>query len=139
MKKKGIMQKIHNDILRTVSFIAGCAVVLMAVDEEPETINYIVIGISVVWLMLFFHANADYFERRQMYSYFSTMRPVSIGTYPTNHKVLDVQNFSKAKQIDEINHHAWGIISFDEKLTEREQEMYELVPCDHPERYKGMH
>ncbi len=78
-----------NDILRTITAIAACATVLMMLDESPTWINIVVVCISCAWLILFFHANARYFARRQLYSYYQGVYP---GKNFTLWKILLVRN-----------------------------------------------
>ena len=58
--------------------------------------------------------------------YFSTMRPVSIGTYPKE-GMQEFKNFRKRKYIREIEQEAWGILKYDRELTPEECKKYELV------------
>lgn len=131
---KKFFRHLHNDVLRMITLVAACAFVLIGFSEEPIWKIITVCAISGAWMLLFFHANAGYFGRKQMYTYYSTMRPVGIGTYPSDRKVLAVHNFNEPIQVEEIHHHAWGIIGFEGKLTAKEQDIYDLVPCEHPER-----
>ncbi len=71
------------------------------------------------------------------YRYFSTMRPVSIGTYPNNGKVVEIHNFDSRKMIPKIQREAWGYIDYSEPLTEKEALSYELVaerPADYEDK-----
>ena len=61
------------------------------------------------------------------YRYFSTMRPVSIGTYPNNGKVVEIHNFDSREMVKSIGHEAWGYIDYLEPLTEKEALSYDLV------------
>lgn len=61
------------------------------------------------------------------YRYFSTMRPVSIGTYPNNGKVVEIHNFDSRKMVSKIQREAWGYIDYSEPLTEKEALSYDLV------------
>ena len=58
--------------------------------------------------------------------YYSTLRPVSIGTYPKG-GAIEIVNFDNRKHIDEINHAAWGYIIYDRELTPDEAAAYDLV------------
>lgn len=61
------------------------------------------------------------------YRYFSTMRPVSIGTYPNNGKVVEIHNFDTRQMVKSIGREAWGYIDYSEPLTEKQISDYELV------------
>lgn len=61
------------------------------------------------------------------YRYFSTMRPVSIGTYPNNGKVVEIHNFDSREMVKSIGREAWGYVDYSEPLTEKEISSYELV------------
>lgn len=68
--------------------------------------------------------------------YYSTLRPVSIGTYPKD-GMVDFENFDKRRYVKEIDHEAWGILHYDRKLTEEECRSYDLVaPTEKPEPFK---
>lgn len=61
------------------------------------------------------------------YRYYSTQRPIGPGTYPTDHKILNVENFGKIAETKGIK--AWGYIEFDSPLTDEDQFIYDLVPA----------
>ena len=44
------------------------------------------------------------------YRYFSTMRPVSIGTYPNNGNVVEIHNFDSREMVKSIGREAWGYL-----------------------------
>lgn len=61
--------------------------------------------------------------------YFSTERPVSIGTYPKpqgNH-VDAIVNFDEAIFVAEIGRSAWGYIEYAHPLTAEQAAAYELT------------
>ena len=60
----------------------------------------------------------------KIYRYYSTQRPISLGTYPKRPD-LDIVNFDKKQVIDGIK--AWGYIDYKEPLNIGEKENYELV------------
>lgn len=63
-----------------------------------------------------------------MQRYYSTQRPVSIGTYPKpqGNKVLNIVNYGKRVPVREIERDAWGYIDYEEALSEEDVERYEL-------------
>lgn len=62
----------------------------------------------------------------QSYKYYSTQRPISIGTYPTKNN-LDIKNYDTRTYINEINREAWGELTYSEPLTDNQLKEYELV------------
>ncbi len=61
--------------------------------------------------------------------YYSTQRPVSIGTYPKpkGNPVVDTCNFDERRQVPEIGRAAWGWVEYAEPLTAEEASAFELV------------
>ena len=61
--------------------------------------------------------------------YFSTLRPVSIGTYPKpqGNRVDAIVNFDEAIFVAEIGRSAWGYIEYEHPLTAEQAEAYELI------------
>ncbi|MCD8013275.1 MAG: hypothetical protein LUG99_08885 [Lachnospiraceae bacterium] len=62
-----------------------------------------------------------------MSRYYSTQRPVSLGTFPGGHKVREIFNFDERTYVESIGRRAWGWIEFEDELTEKEARNYELV------------
>jgi hypothetical protein len=61
-----------------------------------------------------------------VYKYYSTQRPVGLGTFPG--KPVEIHNFNK--RIDTGLLHvgpAWGWLLYDKELTYKEADDYELV------------
>ncbi len=67
-----------------------------------------------------------------MSKYYSTQRPVSLGTYPKpyGNDILEIHNFDSRKYVQEINREAWGWIEYRQPLTEQEAKAYELVTAE---------
>lgn len=65
---------------------------------------------------------------RGCYRYYSTQRPLSIGTFPKpqGNKVLDIQNFDDWTFCEEIGKEAWGYIEYEKLLNPKEIRDYEL-------------
>ena len=61
--------------------------------------------------------------------YYSTERPISIGTYPkpAGNKVLDIINYSEKTYCKEAGRACWGYIDYEKPLTKQEMDDYELV------------
>ena len=64
--------------------------------------------------------------------YFSTERPVSIGTYPKpqGNRVDAIVNFDEAIFVAEIGRSAWGYIEYEHPLTAEQAAAYELIKCE---------
>ena len=60
--------------------------------------------------------------------YYSIMRPIGIGTYPTGARVTNIVNFHERKYVPEIGREAWGYIEFSHTLSKENQINYELLP-----------
>ena len=58
----------------------------------------------------------------------STLRPISIGTYPKEYGVINIVNFDQRQMVPEINHMAFGYIDYEQDLPENEQRHYDLWP-----------
>lgn len=59
--------------------------------------------------------------------YYSTMRPVTPGSYPKSGTVEAIHNFDKKTFCKEIGREAWGYIDYEEALTKEQAEAYELT------------
>lgn len=62
-----------------------------------------------------------------LYRYYSTQRPVSIGTYPG--KPENIQNFDDRQEVCGGQMSAWGYLEYKEPLTEKQMSDYELKPA----------
>ena len=60
--------------------------------------------------------------------YYSIMRPIGIGTYPTGARVTNIVNFHQRMYVPEIGREAWGYIEFSHTLSKQNQIAYELLP-----------
>lgn len=58
----------------------------------------------------------------------STLRPISIGTYPKEYGVREIVNFGWRKMVPEIGRPAFGYIDYERDLPKEEQEHYDLWP-----------
>lgn len=61
--------------------------------------------------------------------YYSTLRPVGIGTFPkpTGNKVLSIENFDSRIYVPEINREAWGYIEYEKPLSNEDADNYDLI------------
>ena len=65
------------------------------------------------------------------FRYYSTQRPVDIGTFPKppDNKVLEIVNFDKRIPVENEPFHAWGYVEYQKPLTEKQADEYELRPA----------
>lgn len=61
--------------------------------------------------------------------YYSTQRPISIGTYPHRNHVTEIVGYDAPRYIEEIGHVAYGHIDYADELTADEQDHYSLYPA----------
>ena len=83
---------------------------------------------------------AEYTERygiseRDAYKYYSTMRPVDIGTFPkTENGPLRFVNFDSREGVEDGRYQAWGYLVYDTPLTEKQISDHELKAApDNPD------
>ena len=65
------------------------------------------------------------------FRYYSTQRPVDIGTFPKpkDNKVVEIVNFDKRIPVENEPFQAWGYVEYQAPLTGKEAEDYELRPA----------
>lgn len=67
------------------------------------------------------------FAEKGSYKYYSTQRPVDIGSYPkTEDGPKRITNFDKREFIKHENRMAWGFLEYPRPLTEKQIDDYEL-------------
>ena len=67
------------------------------------------------------------FPPMEIYNYFSTQRPVDIGTFPkTANGPLSFVNFDERLPVEDGAFRAWGILTYSAPLTEKQMDDYEL-------------
>ena len=64
------------------------------------------------------------------YRYYSTQRPVDIGTFPKppDNKPVEIHNYDSRIPVEDGSMHAWGYLEYAKPLTEKEAGDYELKP-----------
>ena len=75
------------------------------------------------------------------YKYYSTQRPISVGTYPLSYfnKPVHMTVYAGREQVEGETFRAWGDLTYAQPLTEREMADYELRPSrDNPDVKKRM-
>lgn len=66
-------------------------------------------------------------SEKSAYRYYSTQRPVDIGTFPkTENGPLYLMNFDKRDSVEQGRFLAWGYLVYDAPLTEKQMADYEL-------------
>ena len=60
-----------------------------------------------------------------LYKYYSTQRPVDIGTYPRD-GMVDFLNYDSRQWVNDIGREAWGEIYYSRKLTDKELSDFEF-------------
>lgn len=66
-------------------------------------------------------------SEKSAYRYYSTQRPVDIGTFPkTENGPLRLVNFDKRESVEQGRFLAWGYLVYDAPLTEKQMADYEL-------------
>ncbi|KPU43205.1 hypothetical protein OXPF_32190 [Oxobacter pfennigii] len=66
-------------------------------------------------------------SEKSAYKYYSTQRPVDIGTFPkTENGPLYLVNFDKRESVEQGRFLAWGYLVYDAPLTEKQMNDYEL-------------
>ena len=67
---------------------------------------------------------------KDAYKYYSTQRPVDIGTYPkTDGGPVRLENFDKREDVEQGQFKAWGYLVYDAPLTAKQIYDYELRPA----------
>lgn len=66
---------------------------------------------------------------RGCYRYYSTQRPVSLGTYPKpqGNKVLNIENFEEKTFCEQVGREAWGYIEYELPVSDVLLRDFELV------------
>ena len=76
----------------------------------------------------------EFLEER--YKYYSTQRPIDIGTIPKGENdPVKISNFDNRKWVENATFRAWGYVTYNEPLTEKQISDYELRPAsDNPDK-----
>lgn len=72
----------------------------------------------------------------EQYKYYSTQRPVDIGTFPEpeGNKPLEITNYDKREPVEGGAMRAWGELTYEKPLTKKQMADYELKPApDNPD------
>ena len=70
------------------------------------------------------------------YRYYSTQRPVDLGTFPTpeGNAPVEFHNYDKRESVENGTMQAWGWLEYAKPLTEKEASDYELKPAPPAEK-----
>jgi len=81
------------------------------------------------------HTETYGFSERDAYKYYSTGRPVDIGTFPkTENEPIRFVNFDSREDVEQGRYQAWGYLVYDAPLTEKQISDYELKAApDNPD------
>lgn len=68
---------------------------------------------------------------QEIYRYYSTQRPIDIGTFPkpSGNQPTDIQNFDVRTPVEDGAFMAWGILTYAKPLTADEMSRFELRPA----------
>ena len=77
------------------------------------------------------HERTDDHEQAEYYRYYSTQRPVDLGTFPKppGNAPVEIINFDERRMVEGGTMRAWGELSYLKPLTEKQMEDYELRPA----------
>ena len=64
-----------------------------------------------------------------MNRYYSRMRPLCPGTFPTS-GAQNILNYEDRMYVEEIGCKAWGYVEYNRELSQEEIDAYELIPAD---------
>ena len=62
-----------------------------------------------------------------VYRYYSTERPVDLGTYPRDDLAVSITNYDAKTYVEEISKEAWGHIDYKEPISKIYESSYQLV------------
>lgn len=70
-------------------------------------------------------------EPAEYYRYYSTQRPVDLGTFPKppGNAPVEIINFDERRMVEGGTMRAWGELAYLKPLTEKQMEDYELRPA----------
>lgn len=77
------------------------------------------------------HERTGGHEQAEYYRYYSTQRPVDLGTFPKppGNAPVEIINFDERRMVEGSTMRAWGELAYLKPLTEKQMEDYELRPA----------
>ena len=78
-----------------------------------------------------YHVGIVQTEAPGLYKYYSTQRPVDLGTFPKppGNAPVEIINFDERRMVEGGTMRAWGELAYLKPLTEKQMEGYELRPA----------
>ena len=75
-------------------------------------------------------------KTQETYKYYSTQRPIDIGTFPkVGNDPISITNFDKREEVENGSFSAWGFLEYTAPLTEKQIDDYELrAASDNPDK-----
>ena len=86
------------------------------------------------------HERTGGHEQAEYYRYYSTQRPVDLGTFPKlpGNAPVEIINFDERRMVEGGTIRAWGELAYLKPLTEKQMDDYELRPAPgNPDRDKA--
>lgn len=77
------------------------------------------------------HERTEGHEQAEYYRYYSTQRPIDLGTFPKppGNALVEIINFDERRMVEGGTMRAWGELAYLKPLTEKQMEDYELRPA----------
>ena len=80
-------------------------------------------------------------DEKPLYHYYSTQRPIDIGTYPKTpeNPLVEFTNYDGRMYVEHDTRMAWGVLAYAAPLTKQQMDDYELKPArSNPDVQKRM-
>ena len=77
------------------------------------------------------HERTGGHEQAEYYRYYSTQRPVDLGTFPKlpGNAPVEIINFDERRMVEGGTMRAWGELAYLKPLTDKQMDNYELRPA----------
>ena len=77
------------------------------------------------------HERTGGHEQAEYYRYYSTQRPVDLGTFPkpSGNAPVEIINFDERRMVEGGTMRAWGELAYLKPLTDKQMDDYELRPA----------
>ena len=77
------------------------------------------------------HERTGGHEQAEYYRYYSTQRPVDLGTFPKlpGNAPVEIINFDERRMVEGGTMRAWGELAYLKPLTDKQMDDYELRPA----------
>lgn len=106
--------------------------------DGKGTAYYVDSGAGFVQLEGFLRPDDMQRPAPEVYKYYSTQRPVDIGTFPkTENGPAKIVNFDKREEVENGRFRAWGYLLYAAPLTQKQMDDYELrAALGNPDRVR---